>query len=52
MLPSTDIDNILLNGSLVVLWQTISFQSVYFTIFSINLDLIAVNLKVLCISVQ
>ena len=51
MPPSIDLDKILLNISLVSLWYPISFQSICATTFSFTLNLIAVSLKLVRISV-
>ena len=51
MLPSTDIDEVLLNISLVGFWPPSSLQSICVTILSVTLNLIAVILKVVCIAV-
>ena len=51
MLPSIDLDKILLNSLLVSLWCPIILQSMCADIFSFTMDLIAVSLKLVSIDV-
>ena len=51
MLLAIDIDRLLINSSLVILWCPIIFQSFCANIFSISLDLIAMVLKVVSMAV-
>ena len=51
MLPSTYIDRLFLNISLVILWLSIRSQYICDNIFSITLNLITVILKVVMIAV-
>ena len=51
MLSDIDVDRLLLNISLVILWYPINFQSVYAIIFSVTFNLIAVILKVVSMDV-
>ena len=51
MIPSIDLDKLLLNSLLVSLWYPISFQSICATILSFTLNLIAVSLKLVRVAV-
>ena len=51
MPPSIDLDKILLNSSLVILWYPISFQSICATNSTFTLNLIAVSLNLVRIDV-
>ena len=51
MPPAVDLDKLLLNSSLVILWYPISLQSICAAILSFTLNLIAVSLKLVMIDV-
>ena len=51
MPPSIDLDKIFLNISLFIFWYSISFQSICATTFSFILNLIAVSVKLVRITV-